>query len=43
MVKSVQPNSENVSINLTDLSTAMYIAKVTCEDNSQTEIKIFKK
>ncbi len=43
MVKSIQPNSENVSINLTDLSTAMYIAKVKCEDNSQTEIKIFKK
>ncbi|CAM4410562.1 T9SS type A sorting domain-containing protein [Flavobacterium terrigena] len=43
MVKSIQPNTEMVEINLRELSTAMYIVKLQSEDNKQAEIKIFKK
>ncbi|SEP81400.1 T9SS type A sorting domain-containing protein [Flavobacterium urocaniciphilum] len=43
MVKSLQPNTDMVEINLRELSSAMYIVKLKSEDNKQTEIKIVKK
>jgi hypothetical protein len=43
MVKSVQPNTQMFDVNLTELSSAMYLVKLTDENNTQTEIKIFKK
>ena len=43
MVKSVQPKIQMFDVDLTELSSAMYLVKLTDENNIQTEIKIFKK
>jgi len=42
LVKVVQPNTTNVQVDMTELSTAMYIVKVYAEDKS-AELKVFKK
>ncbi|WMW78337.1 T9SS type A sorting domain-containing protein [Flavobacterium sp. 20NA77.7] len=42
LVKVVQPNATNVQVDMTELSTAMYIVKVYAEDKS-AELKVYKK
>jgi hypothetical protein len=42
LIKVVKPRSQEVQVNMTELSTAMYIVRVYAEDKS-AEIKIFKK
>ena len=42
LVKMVQPNATNVQVDMTELSTAMYIVKVYAEDKS-AELKVYKK
>ncbi len=42
LIEVVKPRSQEVQVNMTELSTAMYIVRVYAEDKS-AEIKIFKK